>query len=555
MSDNKIIRRSHLIKMRNVIEIMDMAEYVNKPQLLEKIEFIRKALYGRLEKNLGDPGILLRYVSGGLMEEDLGVDTTPLNNDEIEWMNETISGCIKFAFIHDDVDRGLELFTKFKAADYRSREEIVKEIEIFNAQLQTKFRQARLQSAHEEAFTLKDGEFENVVTDIYEQTINPSMTLYTGMQGFNEMLGGGFMGSRVYMLFGLPGEGKSMTMLDLAYQVKQFNKGFKTKDPTKIPCIVLLTMENSVRETVQRLFSIVTKGESMADYDVEQVIRMLREEGELFLSDESPINIIIKYAPAMSVDSSHLYTITEDLEDEGYEVIFFIQDYIKKIKSTTVRTEELRVELGAILDEFKAFATIKDIPVLSASQLNREAMKLVDDNRKKSGSDSVRLIGRSNIGESVLLLDNADGAFVLTPEYTATGKYLGISRHKKRYNASDRDIIYQPFEPNSPTLVTDVGGAPAFKETMNEMVNVPSPKAQHKINNVMSFDDLVTNNNKNGIFADTTMTPNINRGVAMERHNDEGLAQVISFRNENRVQHDGYYIVPMGFRKKEESLA
>ena len=556
MSDNKKIRRSQLIKMRNVIEIMDMAEYTNKPQLLERIEFVRKALYGRIEKNLSDPGILLRYVSGGLMEDDIDTDIRPLNNDEIDWMNETISGCLKFAFIHDDIETGLELFTQFKAADYRSREEIVEKIEIFNTKLQNKFRQAKLQSAHEEMFTLKDGEFESVVRDVYDDTTNPSMVLYTGVQGFNEMLGGGFTGGRVYTLLGLPGEGKSMTMLDMAYQIKQHNKGLKPKDPTKIPCVAVLTMENSVRETVQRLFAIVTKGESMANYDIEQVIRMLKEEGELYISDDSPINIIIKYVPAMSVDTSYLYTLTEDLEDEGYEVIFMVQDYLKKIRSTE-RYDDIRIECGQIVDEMKAFATIKDIPVLTASQLNREAVKSIDENRKKNGADSVRLIGRNNIGESMLILDNSDAVFMIAPEYAQDGKYLGIQRVKNRMYASDRTIIYQPFEPNSPALVQDVGGAPMFKETMNEMVNVPSPKTQHKINNVMNFDDLVVGNNKDDdLFAETMMTPNISR-AAMARQ--DGLIHVVTFRSEaSQVEPDGYLkqprlISPVTFTRPRET--
>lgn len=547
MSNNKAVRRSQLMKLRNVIELMDMAEYINQPQIVNKIEFIRKVLFGRIEKNLNDPDILLRYVSGGIMEDDIEVDLTPLTTDEINWLHDTLSGCLKFSFINDDVDLGLELFTKFKSADYRSREEIVDQIERFTAQLQNKFRQAKISSAHEEIFSLKDGEFEPMIRDIYDQTINPSMTLFTGVTGLNEMLGGGLMGGRVYTLFGLPGEGKSMTMLDIAYQVKQYNKAFKTKDPTKIPCIVILTMENSVRETVQRLFSIVTKGESMSEYDIDQVIKMMREEGELFISDESPINILVKYEPAMSVDTSYLYTLTEDLEDEGYEVILMVQDYLKKIRSTE-RYDELRIELGQVVDEMKAFATIKDIPVLTASQLNREALKLVDDNRKRNGSDSVRLIGRSNIGESTLILDNSDAVFLLTPEYTQSGKYLGISKVKNRVNTTGRDIIYQPYEPNSPALVTDLGGTPMFKETMNEMVTVPSPLTQqHKISNVADFDSFMIGNNNDDLFADSIMTPQISRANIM-RH--EELIQPVTFLN--RQEHNGYLMSPVTFLKRND---
>ena len=71
-----------------------------------------------------------------------------------------------------------------------------------------------------------------------------------GMQGLNEMVGGGFESGRVYMLLGITGIGKSISLLNLVYQLKRYNRNYKTKDPTKTPCIVLLTMENTVVETI-----------------------------------------------------------------------------------------------------------------------------------------------------------------------------------------------------------------------------------------------------------------------------------------------------------------
>ena len=41
------------------------------------------------------------------------------------------------------------------------------------------------------------------------------------------MLGGGFEKGRVYSFFGLPGEGKTVTLENLMYQIWKYNKGFK----------------------------------------------------------------------------------------------------------------------------------------------------------------------------------------------------------------------------------------------------------------------------------------------------------------------------------------
>ena len=150
----------------------------------------------------------------------------------------------------------------------------------------------------------------------------------------------------------------------------------------------------------------------------------MRAEGELFLTDESPIDIIIKFKPNKSEDTSYLYTLVEDLEDEGYEVIALLQDHAKRMRATT-RNPDVRLELGDVINEFKTFAMLKDIPVISNSHLNREGARVIDANAGKSKADLTRLLGKSNIGESLLMLDNVDYACIINYEYDNEGhKYM-----------------------------------------------------------------------------------------------------------------------------------
>jgi hypothetical protein len=228
-------------------------------------------------------------------------------------------------------------------------------------------------------------------------------------------------------------------------------------------------MENSVEQVVESLFNISTTTEDMTSFSPDEAIRMLREDGELFLTDESPIDIIIKYKPVNSVDTTYLYTVTEDLEDEGYETICVIQDYVKRIRPVDY-TRDLRIDLGNVVNDFKGFANAKDIPVISASQLNRDAAKNIDEGRKTNKADLLRLLGRSNIGESMLILENIDGGFMIAPEWDADGnKYLGIQRIKARYKVyTTRGHIYQPYVKGNPIkLIEDQDYAtPMFKESL-----------------------------------------------------------------------------------------
>lgn len=503
LSENRNIRRSHLINMRNLFDILDVSLYQNDIEKMKRFNFIKKGLEARILHNLKDPYIVVKYINGGIIDDDV-IDLknfTSMSNDELIWINQTISEALKYAFIYNDIDRMIDICTRFKAADYRSRGAIVQEFEMLVQEIQSKFRRSRVENLSEMTFTLKDGFFDEVVKDIHEQLSNPCNRLHTGMQGINELLGGGFESTRVYMLLGATGVGKSVTLLNLAYQIKKYNKNYKAKDPTKIPVIVYMTMENTVRETVERLFNLTVSPDiDMTKYTPDEVIHLLRTEGELYLTDESPIDIIIKYVPDKSVDTSYLYTMTEDLEDEGYEVICLIQDHIKRIRSC-YPSNDIRLELGAIVNEFKVFASIKDIPVITNSHLNRDAAKTIEEGSRANKADLTRMLGRSNIGESMLMLDNLDCAFIINTAYDAqANKYMAFKRIKIRYKATHRDYLNQPFIPgNDIKLVEDYySPVPVFKDSLQPSVEesnlynngLNNSKSKYQ-NNIKDIDDIL----------------------------------------------------------------
>ena len=373
----------------------------------------------------------------------------------------------------------------------------MQEFEKLVTEIQTKFRRSRVESLSETNFTLKNGIFEEVVRDIHQQLTDPSSRLITGMQGVNELLGGGFESARVYMLLGLTGGGKSLSLLNFAYQLKKNNKMYKPKDPTKIPVIVYLTMENTVKETVERLFNLTT-GLDMKDVTPEMAIELLRTDGELYLTDESPIDILIKFVPNRSVDTGYLYTMTEDLEDEGYEVICLIQDHVKRIKSVD-KYSEVRQELGAVVNEFKVFSSLKDIPVITNSHLNRDAAGKIDEASKANKGDLIRMLGRANIGESMLMLDNLDCALIIGQEYDSKyNKYMGFKRIKMRGKCTLRDTLFQPFTgEESIKLVEDIDlSVPVFKDTLKDspsevnLYNNGANRSKYQ-NNIKDIDDIM----------------------------------------------------------------
>ena len=495
VSTNSNIKNTNLINLRNLIEILNMDIYEKDVEKKKRIEFIRKALDARLIHKLKEPLLVISYVCDGIIDEtNLDVENfAELDNNSVNYITDSVASALKYSAIYNDVDRGLDLFTRFKAADFVSRSSIALEIEVFVSELQSKFRQINNNCNNDKMFSLREGNFEDVFRDIYDTLTNPNRRLLTLMQGVNGLFGNGFEGSRFYLFAGVSAIGKSMLLLNLAYQFKLANTQYQCKDPTKRPCIVYLTQENDVKETISRLFSIVS-GKRIDEFTFEEAIKQMQENGELYLSDENPIDIIVKFVPNRSVDTNYLYTLTEDLEDDGYEVICLLQDHIKRIRSIE-RIVDQRLELGAVVNEMKSFAQFKDIPVISISHFNRTATDTLEQAQLNNKSDLLRFVGKSAISESLLMIDNADYVSFIHKETDQNGvEYFTFRLTKVRDDCKFTYVCIPVYKDNPIRLVTDLFKEPVYKTTLqapSQVMNskIPMNVAPSPYGNISDLDD------------------------------------------------------------------
>lgn len=545
-----LLRMEHLVNLRKMINIVDPCIYENDPEKLKRVQFIFKALEARLDHNINDQDLTLAYVNNNTTFDIdfIDRDKIDLSKDEISYGHEIVGQGLRYQFVYNNVDDILDICTRFKAADFAHKGEVVEELENIVDTMKNNFRRTRTNdNAIDMNFSLRDGVFENAITDTWNLITNPSRRLMTGMQGLNEMVGGGLECGRVYMLMGTSGVGKSITLLNLIYQIKKYNTHFQTKDPTKTPCIVLLTMENTVVETITRLFDLVIEGSrGMGNYEVQDVISMLRDQGKLVLNDESPIDIVIRYKANKSVDTSYLYTLCDDLDDEGYEVICLVQDHVKRIRSIYPNSD-LRLELGDVVNEFKVFAAEKDIPVISNTHLNRDAARIIEDAARKANQDTGKLLGKSNIGESMLMIDNLDCGIIITLDFDKEeNRYMTFNLIKMR-DKTERTYIAQPFDQGSTIrLMEDVGGIPQFKESIHT-----APEFNNRPNTIIKMSgasSMMNNTMENDLeqFKNATMY-NLN-----QQQQDQNSSSPIEFVNDRAaaIQEE---LKKLGYDKKEKS--
>lgn len=465
VSENRNIKTRGYKTIKELFSIINPSDYKSDADI-ERIDFIKFALDARLKYGLIDSKKVMDYIisKDTTHAGNYNINFQEMSNQDVEYVNTMVTSLLDSATFSSYIHKFAEISRDFDSATAYEKSAIVNNWKAMVSDCNNHIRNNKVINSEQEFVSLRPGIFEEYAKDTYSYVTNTSSKLSTGMVGVNYLLGGGFESTRVYGFFGLQGEGKSLTLLNLGLQMKMFNKNYKTKDPTKKPAIVYLTLENTKRETFTRLCSMVT-GQRMSDIgDSDKVVQLMRENG-LVVNDENPIDLIIKYEPSNSIDTGYLYDFADTLAESNYEVICYIVDYINVIKSIDrFSASEERLRLGAIINEFKTIASDMDIPIITAGQLNREANKKVDEAREKGMLNLLSCIDRSNMGESMLILNNLDGAFIITPSKikNTKEKYLSFKLVKHRFDPYTKPLdystgIYQPYKDiDSINLVCDV---------------------------------------------------------------------------------------------------
>lgn len=471
ISANQNVRVSGLNLVKELFNRVDPSLYGNDTERITRIQFIKRGLEARLVKKLTKKDMIIQYINGGLLDEPL-LDTNymeEVSDEELAYLNEQAGELAKSYFVDDRYEKILSLSTNLKNANYTRRSEVVHQIQELTSELNMQFNKMDDAMNSSPMFTLVPGEFEAAMADIYGRETSPSRVLRTGITGLNIMLDGGFQGSRVYILFAQAAGGKSFTMIDLAMQIKKYNKDYIPHDPTKIPTIVFLTMENSKEENVSRMMSMMSSGKTFNDYSLSDSLDMFRDNGMNYSKEDDPIDIVMLYKPNLSVNTDYMYTLVDKLRELGREPICFFQDHIKRIRPVNKRND-LRLDLGEVVNEFKAFANATGIPVITDSHLNRDASKTLDTSTGSNQKDLIRNLGSFNVSESFLMIDNCDVGIIINKELDShENLYMGFKCIKTRTKC-DLELFYQPYiQDNAIKLVEDLGSVtPAFRRALKD---------------------------------------------------------------------------------------
>jgi len=454
-SQNENVSKKTFIKMKNFLDIIDDSIYVNDIQMEVRIWMIRTLLSSKLDKKINDIDMLVDSLSGSKYEEEISqifdeINEMPdLSNDELIFIDEYISDRLTYSYLYKEQDSLEDCILKLRSGDYDSLQTINNRFDNVLSKLNQEIRNVKVQSKYNSLdFSTKAEDLDCAVNRTITDLRKSTNKLKTGIKYFNTMLGQGFQAGRVYLFLGLPKGFKSGILLNIALWAKKYNKDVTPTDKTKKPCILYLTMENSVNETLERIWSHYFGNDSeMKDYDFDTALKMLQDAG----FNDNGVSIVVKYRPYKSINTKDMNDMIDDLaNDEGYEVIMMIQDYVKRIRSTQ-NLQDPRLELGEVINEFITIAKDKNIPLITASQLNRSAFKVAEDMAFKKQKDVAKHLGASHVGESALMIENVDFGYLIAQEYKESTRmtYLSIKRIAARGKQSEISYFAHPFKENN----------------------------------------------------------------------------------------------------------
>jgi hypothetical protein len=327
--------------------------------------------------------------------------------------------------------------------------------------------------------TLSDDEAEDFILGVDEESYraeavfeksikklnDPTNVLKTGLQLLNRQLGevGGLELGREYLFGGPAGSGKSLFLMRIMFWIWKYNPERLDQTTGKRNIAIYISGENSQVETAQRIYELFFPEEYVLSNPFKkqtpkQVMDLFHSEG---FNNDNSFALAFLYRRNKSINTKDLENIIDYYNNLGYCVKAVVQDYTKRINPVDKRND-IRLDLGAVVDEFATIAKVKNVMLASAVQLNSEAIAALEEGIEKGNLNVLEKIGTKSVGESKLMVENTDFLFLIYIELSKVlhKSFQTIKLIKSRGKPNPTAPIYfaQPFAnwKQTPHLIDDI---------------------------------------------------------------------------------------------------
>ena len=302
--------------------------------------------------------------------------------------------------------------------------------------------------------------------------------IVTGERGLNSLLSPGLVSGSLYVYQGLPGNYKSGMLLDGHVSACKYNSHIVQALGDKRPISMYITMENSLEQTISRLWAILYPTADMSMFTVDEVCDMIKKELE-----STGWRSVILYYGYRTKSTADIANVIRMFNTDTTQVAVLFFDYIKRVRPARTdasATASEKTELNSILNEFKAMAIEFNIPVATGHQLNRVAQAQIDGLQNGGfGGKSVEALKRSNTGSAFEVVEVADCIIGVNIESDGESKYIIWKAMKQRDKDDKENISYDAVR--HPFISVN---SFALRHDINEACSIATPIfGQRSVNN------------------------------------------------------------------------
>jgi replicative DNA helicase len=434
------ITKVNIGNMYSLFKLVDMDIYTYSQQIYDRVLLIKLMSEARVNMETKDPQTIRSYVlnaDANLKDicDQFSWEEPKITGSEIRYISTNIAERLQYIYIFQVKTNIIDKLNKMDISEFVSYTEIANDLKKELSQLLVKLQNTAINQGMIEKFSFSDENFVETLDLILTKSKAPCAILQTGIRQMNAILNPGFWSGRIYVFLGLTGKFKSGTLLNLADQIRRFNPQIIPVEDGIRKTILFITMENSIEETIERLVDMYSgPNDNMRDMTLEEIISLLKNDGKYIFTNTKGIDIDFRFYPNLSIKTSDVYSIIQDIEDNGKKVIGLVLDYLLKIDSAFPSNGDERIRLSYATKELKSLSQYFNIPVITAMQVNREGNSIIDAAMRENKQDLLKYIGAANIGNCWNIVEESDWmALVSIERQLSTGKlFLSCKRLKMR---------------------------------------------------------------------------------------------------------------------------
>ncbi len=362
---------------------------------------------------------------------------------EADFVIKQIELHVKYGHIVEQKEDISDIITDLSSGNIVHLEKTISKFENVVEDIHEKFKKTKDSTGNGGFLHLTDDDFvETYMKEVFRISKNPKSNLKTGVKKFNEILSiqGGFVNGKYYIFYADVNSFKSAILIHCARWIQKYNSHLfieQFKETKRRPTVVFCSFENSQREDIERAFKIYTN-HNIGEFGSFDNIRTAW--GSSYYEGSSIIDITFIHLDAETATMSDIEGKLDALSDDGYDPIALIIDYIEVIAA---EPEDIRkdrhVQLKNISQKLSGLAHRRDIPVITAHQINRVGQAVLGQAKQQGKKNAIRLLDRSMIGESSGIEKKTDMSFFIGLEKSIdpitgqTRTYLCANRIKQRY--------------------------------------------------------------------------------------------------------------------------